>query len=383
MSRARRERDTPDEHDEPFGFGFDTPDTRSALPPMRRRGRRWPWFLGGAVVLVTVVGLVSTIGGAGTTVASPTGATALGGTTSQTADPTQAPVETRTATPVPTQTPTGDPGTAIAALATLTVKGKAAVTGYDRDRFGPAWADVDGNGCDTRDDILARDLTDTVVDGSCEVRSGTLVSPYTAASMQFTRGWGTSSEVQIDHVVALANAWRTGASSWTAARLQAFANDPLNLFAVDGPSNQQKQDGDAATWLPANKSFRCVYVAHQVAVKAKYELSVAPAERDAIARVLGTCPDAPLPTESSVDARSVVSKPDPSPALRDPVEPSVDGSPEQEAPVPFAPAPAPAGTATSYANCTAVRAAGAAPIRSGDPGYSRKLDRDGDGVGCE
>ncbi|WP_258375072.1 excalibur calcium-binding domain-containing protein [Curtobacterium sp. MCSS17_006] len=297
------------------------------------------------------------------------------------------------------------------------MKGKAAAAGYEREAFGVAWADVDGNGCDTRDDVLARDLTDTVLDGTCEVTSGTLVSPYTAVSMHFMRGWETSAEVQIDHVVPLANAWRTGAYAWTAAQREAFANDPVNLFAVDGPSNQQKSDGDAATWLPANKSFRCAYVAHQVAVKAKYELSLAPAEHDAIARILATCPTHPVPTASSVDVRSVVPTSTASPsaaqvqaeadrkakadaaaaaaaqekaatdaaaadaAAADAAaqQAAADAAAQQNAPAPAAPA---AGTAF-YANCDAVRAAGAAPIRAGDPGYSRKLDRDGDGVGCE
>jgi hypothetical protein len=240
---------------------------------------------------------------------------------------------------------------ALALLATIPVKGKAAKTGYARTgQFGTAWLDVDRNGCDTRNDILARDLTQIVRSGPCKVMSGTLAEPYTGATVSFRRGNDTSALVQIDHVVALSNAWQTGAQQLTAAQRISLANDPLNLLAADGRANAQKSDGDAATWLPAAKSFRCQYVARQVSVKATYGLWVAPAEHDAMARVLSSCADQPALTSSF-------------------------------APEP-APAPAPASD-TYYENCTAVRAAGAAPIRAGDPGYSRKLDRDGDGVGCE
>ncbi|ROP64132.1 excalibur calcium-binding domain-containing protein [Curtobacterium sp. PhB115] len=411
MSRARdrRERNSSDRGDQTFGFGFGSdepaqPTSPYPGPPLtrpgfgepfpsaapRRRRRRWPWFVGGAAALLVVLGVIGSLAPEPTTAALPTGST------SATTTPTPTPTPTATITP----TPTPEPGTALAALAGLTVKGKAAATGYERAAFGTAWADVDGNGCDTRGDILTRDLTDTVLDGTCEVTSGTLVSPYTAVSMHFMRGWETSAEVQIDHVVPLANAWRTGAYAWSATQREAFANDPLNLFAVDGPSNQQKSDGDAATWLPANKSFRCVYVAHQVAVKAKYDLSLAPAERDAIARILAACPTQTMPTESSIDVRSVVPTSTASPSAEQAraeadrkaeaaaaaataaqekaaADAAADAAAQQEAPA------APAAGTAFYANCDAVRAAGAAPIHAGDPGYSRKLDRDGDGVGCE
>ncbi|WP_420367265.1 HNH endonuclease family protein [Curtobacterium sp. L1-20] len=180
--------------------------------------------------------------------------------------------------------------TARTALAALPVKGKAPATGYDREGdFGTAWLDVDHNGCDTRNDVLARDLDGITRKGPCTVLTGTLVSPYTGDTVHFVRGNRTSTLVQIDHVVALENAWRTGAQQLSQAEREALANDPQNLFAVDGHSNAQKRSGDAATWLPAAKSFRCTYVEHQVAVKAKYRLWVVPAERDAIARVLDGC----------------------------------------------------------------------------------------------
>ncbi|MGN6409239.1 MAG: HNH endonuclease family protein [Curtobacterium sp.] len=180
--------------------------------------------------------------------------------------------------------------TARAELAALPVKGKAPATGYDRvGEFGTAWLDVDRNGCDTRNDVLARDLSAITRQGPCRVMSGTLVSPYTGATVDFVRGEGTSTLVQIDHVVALENAWRTGAQQLSQREREALANDPENLFAVDQHSNAQKRSGDAATWLPAERSFRCTYVEHQVAVKTKYRLWVAPAEHDAMERILRAC----------------------------------------------------------------------------------------------
>ncbi|TFC81295.1 HNH endonuclease [Cryobacterium cheniae] len=188
-------------------------------------------------------------------------------------------------------TATGD---AADLLATLPVKGKAPKTGYDRTgEFGSAWRDVDDNGCDTRNDILARDLTGIVTDESCRVLSGELLAPYTGESVSFERGETTSMLVQIDHLVALSNAWQTGAAQLDRDARIALANDPLNLLASDGASNSQKGDGDAATWLPAEKTFRCEYVARQISVKAGYGLWVAPAEHDAMARVLATCPGQP------------------------------------------------------------------------------------------
>jgi hypothetical protein len=176
-------------------------------------------------------------------------------------------------------------------LATLEVKGRAPKTGYDReDKFGSAWVDMDRNGCDTRNDVLVRDLVATTVAPDCRVLTGTLADPYTGTSIAFVRGEGTSSLVQIDHVVALSDAWQTGAQQLSAEQRYEFATDPLNLLAVDGPTNSSKGDGDAATWLPPNTSFRCAYVSRQVAVKSAYDLWVTQAEHDAIARVLTTCP---------------------------------------------------------------------------------------------
>ena len=194
--------------------------------------------------------------------------------------------------------------TALAALATLPVKGRAAMTGYARYQFGPLWTDDvtvgDGhNGCDTRNDILRRDLTMVILKpdtNGCVVLSGALNDPYTGTVIDFTRGRRTSDAVQIDHVVALGDAWQTGAQQLSLAERTNLANDPLDLLAVSGPANQEKGDADAARWLPPERAFRCEYVAQQVAVKVQYHLWVTRTEYDAIARVLATCPGQTLPT---------------------------------------------------------------------------------------
>lgn len=218
--------------------------------------------------------------------------------------PSRTPTSTSPHPPLTTTRP-ARAGTALAGLATLRVKGRAPMTGYARGQFGVAWTDTNDdpfghNGCDTRDDILRRDLHAAVVEDNtngCVVASGRLDDPYTAITIAFRRGVSTSSKVQIDHVVALGDAWQTGAQQWTRQRRQNLANDPLNLLAVDGAANEQKGDSDAASWLPPNRSFRCTYVARQVAVKLSYGLWVTHGERDAIARTLAPCPDQRLPVE--------------------------------------------------------------------------------------
>ena len=182
---------------------------------------------------------------------------------------------------------------ASAALDALEVKGRAAKTGYARSQFGDGWATSDG--CDTRNIILKRDLKNAIIGDDCKVQSGTLDDPYTGKSIEFTRGSSTSSAVQIDHVVALSNAWQTGAQQLSSEKRVELANDPLELLAVDGPANQQKSDGDAATWLPSNKPFRCQYIARQIAVKRKYKLWVTSAEKEAMQRILSSCPAQTLP----------------------------------------------------------------------------------------
>jgi hypothetical protein len=176
---------------------------------------------------------------------------------------------------------------AVEVLEELAVKGRAPKTGYAREAFGNGWGEIDG--CDTRNVILKRDLTDTKLDG-CLVMQGVLKDAYTGETINFARGVN-SNAVQIDHVVALSDAWQKGAQYFEPDKRKQIANDPVNLLAVDGPANQQKSDGDAATWLPANKPFRCEYVARQITVKYKYDLWVTEAEKVAIQKVLDTCPE--------------------------------------------------------------------------------------------
>ncbi|MFC9929694.1 HNH endonuclease family protein [Streptomyces sp. NPDC127190] len=189
----------------------------------------------------------------------------------------------------------GGGGAALAAADALPVKARAAKTGYSRARFGTAWADTDANSCDTRDDILKRDLKNVRFSGgTCKVTYGLLDSdPYSGKDITYRRG---RSQVDIDHVVALSDAWQTGARYWDPGKRIALANDPLNLIAVDASANRGKGDGDAADWLPPNPAYRCTYVAAQVAVKKKYGLWVTAQEKAAMKKVLAACPDQKLPT---------------------------------------------------------------------------------------
>lgn len=185
-------------------------------------------------------------------------------------------------------------GLAADLLESIPIKGRAPKTGYTRTQFGDGWVIV--SGCDTRNIILHRDLKQPVIGDNCKIQSGTLEDPYTGKVIQFKRGGDSSSDVQIDHVVALSDAWQKGAQQLTQIEREALANDPLELLAVDGPANQQKGDGDAATWLPPNKSFRCQYVSRQIAVKAKYRLWMTSNEREVIRQILNRCPGQSLPT---------------------------------------------------------------------------------------
>jgi hypothetical protein len=194
------------------------------------------------------------------------------------------------------------PGTAVAALDRLPVKGRAPRTGFSRAAFGQSWRDIDRNGCDQRNDVLARDLDGpTFKPGTrnCVVLTGTLPDPYTGQPVPFQRGRTTSDDVQIDHLVSLSDAWQTGAQQLDPVTRETLANDPLNLVATAGRVNQAKGDSDAASWLPPHRPGWCAFVARQVAVKLTYRLWVTPAERDAIAGILAGCPNQPLPTGSA------------------------------------------------------------------------------------
>jgi len=261
---------------------------------------------------------------------------------------------------------------ALQVLAGLPIKGRAPKTGYTRDQFGQAWSDdvdVEGghNGCDTRNDILRRDITAPQIKPGtqgCVVLSGTLADAYSDQVIAFVRGETTSEAAQIDHMVALSNAWQTGAQQLTTAQRQDFANDPLNLQAVSGPVNDAKGDGDAATWLPPNVDYRCEYVARQIQVKAWYGLWVVPAEHDVMARVLAGCGAAPATTRAPAAAST--------------------GAGTTAAATPAAQAPTAATPRNAYyPNCAAARAAGAAPLHRGQPGYREQMDGDGNGIACE
>ena len=215
--------------------------------------------------------------------------------------PAPAPEEAPAPPPPADAPPSGAPADLVNAarigLPLLEVKGRAPKTGYERELFGQAWSDdvtVAGghNGCDTRNDILARDLDNIVFkEGTrdCVVLTGTLADPFSAELIDFQRGRGTSQEVQIDHMVALSDAWQKGAQQLSEEERRNFANDPLNLQAVKGSLNAQKSDGDTATWLPPNVAYRCEYVARQIVVKQEYRLWVTAAERDAMDRELSRC----------------------------------------------------------------------------------------------
>lgn len=316
---------------------------------------------------------------------SPTTTSATPTPTTSSPTPTAVPLadeKNTAAVPRSDTTQSSDAQTALDTLETLEVKGRAPKTGYSREQFGAAWADVDHNGCDTRNDILRRDLTSiTVKPGThgCKVMTGVLDDPYTATTIDFQQGKNTSSAIQIDHVVALSDAWQTGAQDLSVTDREQLANDPVNLLAVDGPANQQKSDADAATWLPSNKDYRCTYVSKQIDVKAKYRLWVKQAEKDAMIQVLGNC-GATLPEKTQ----------DPTPAAEEPTQapvqqattPAYVAPPAEQAPALQVPAQQAPATAV-FASCAEARAAGAAPLYAGSPGYSSKLDRDGDGVACE
>lgn len=182
-----------------------------------------------------------------------------------------------------------------AQLAALPIRGWDRGQDFQRWRFGKAWSDdvnveFGHNGCNTRDDILRRDLTDLVVrPGTCYAQSGVLHDPYSGAVIPFVRGPDTSNSIEIDHVVSLADAWYKGARAWDPQRRLDFANDPRNLLAVSPKANFDKAFRDAASWLPPNTAFRCDFVARQVAVKTAYGLWLSAKEKQAMADVLARC----------------------------------------------------------------------------------------------
>ena len=185
-----------------------------------------------------------------------------------------------------------DSGLAIEVLELLEVKGRAPKTGYKREEFYNGWPTVDG--CSLRQRIIKREFGGSAVLDGCNVISGEFEEPYTGEYKKFSSREEISKGVQIDHVVALSDAWQKGAQYMEKSVRYEIATDPLNLLAVDAAANEKKSDGDAATWLPSNKKFRCQYVARQVSVKYKYKLWVTEAEKTAIHDILTTCLDEPV-----------------------------------------------------------------------------------------
>ncbi len=266
---------------------------------------------------------------------------------------------------------------ALDVLASLPVKGRAPRTGYRRDNFGQAWADVDRNGCDTRNDVLRRDLHEVTVKpgtNGCKVLSGTLLDPYSGEAIGLR-------QIQVDHVVAMSDAWQKGAQQLTADERLAFANDPLNLQPTTGSLNQRKSDSDAASWLPPNKAYRCTYVARQVAVKSRYRLWVTQAEHDAIARVLAGCPTEPAPRDLPV------------PATQPRTSPTTPTKPEASSSTQPATSPAhAAGCDPSYPDVCIPPVSAGGDLDCGqiserrfrvEPPDPHNFDGNHDGVGCE
>lgn len=315
---------------------------RRAVRLRARLGRKWVL---GAIVVVAGVGLVvgsaiaathgvshpsSSSNSAASGGASVTQSTSSSATNSHPVEPAEPAQVSVSAAAIATTT-------ASALLATLPVKPALSSAGYQRTvDFGTAWLDEDHNGCDTRNDILSRDLTSLTKSGGCRVLTGILVSPYTGATIDFIRGEKTSALVQIDHLVALGDAWETGAQALSQAQRETLANDPLELMAVDGRSNDEKGDKDASEWLPPNAAFDCTYVARQISVKVTYSLWVTPAEHDAMAAVLSKCGTITGTASQFAVATSAPISSNPVTAAPAPVVPV---APVAVAPAPIAPAP--------------------------------------------
>jgi hypothetical protein len=270
--------------------------------------------------------------------------------------------ETTAATATTPPPPSADGPLAIDLLASITVRNEASDAGYERDLFG--YPRNFGGGCDTRLRVLEAESAGFVqVDPiDCTVVAGDWVSPYD--------GVATSSPVdlQIDHLVALNEAWQSGAAEWDDATRVAFANDlddPRTLIAVTVEANQSKGNRDPSNWLPPNETYVCTYVSHWVAVKARWQLSMDQSEHGRIRNLLrGRCEGTRLDPVRPATITTAALPPPPPPPI-----------------VGFAPTPPSADV--YYANCDEARAAGAAPLLEGQPGYRARLDGDKDGIACE
>jgi len=181
---------------------------------------------------------------------------------------------------------------ALMSLASVGVTPATRVPAYDRDLFGSAWADIDGNGCRQRDDVLARDMTNVTTEDGCKVLTGVLNDPYTGTTISFTFGAKTSQAVQIDHIHSLSGAWKAGAWAWTAEQRKRFANDFENLLAVSGKANGPKSDKGPADWMPStsgNAAYDCTYAIDYTHILVKYDLTAPAADIAALRDTLTTC----------------------------------------------------------------------------------------------
>ena len=351
---------------------------------------------------VAAIGLAGAISGTALAGTSAPGSGPTGVPSTVTTEPSQVPTTapsvepTDRSTPSPskptttTSTPTTTPdrpkaaaGTALAAVDELRVKGRAPKSGYDRSAYGTGWRTVDG--CSTREIILRRDLDKVTVarSGDCAVVAGTLHDPYTGTTERLSAA--TMDTADIDHVVALGDSWQKGAQQWSRTERVRFANDPLNLLVTSESINASKGDGDTATWLPPNKSFRCAYVARQVSVKTKYDLSVTRAEQQAMTRVLSGCPDQKL--ISAADARD---QRDPHPTVAQPKTTPTTSVPKTSAPKKSTEKKSTerktgsSATDPRFPTCAAANRAGYGPYQRGvDTEYNWYIDRDHDGLVCE
>ncbi len=218
-----------------------------------------------------------------------------------TGSPSAATSPSATASPLASAAAT-PPDTALAALETLTARTASPSAAYSRAAFGKSWTDPDGDGCDTGNDVMARDMTAVkTAAGGCVVLSGRLLDSYIGRASNIS---SAKDGVAVDFVVPLPDAWESGAHAWTSAERIAFANDPANLQAVRTGTADRKRSRDASQYLPSAVAYRCTYVARQVGVKYHYGLSVTQAEQTAMSTVLATCPQQPLPDGLDVVAGS-------------------------------------------------------------------------------
>ena len=254
-------------------------------------------------------------------------------------------------------------------LAVLSVDDRPSPRGSYRREEWPHWDDVDRNGCDARQDALAAwSVVPITVNrsGTCKVVVGSWVSPYDQMASN------NPGDFDVDHLVPLENAFRSGGWAWSTERRRAFANDPGELVVASASSNRSKGSDPPDQWRPAFRDSWCAYAEGWVKVKSTWDLTVTTAERDALGQMLDTCgiAGAVWPLGGIALAPPNVGSPSGSASTQVPIVPEV----------PVAPTP---GGDVYYANCAAARAAGVAPIRVGQPGYRSALDGDKDGMACE